>query len=353
MEAAIYVAQGKAPSLADSPGYQRAAGGEPADRVLDAYASADGIRRALVPRSGLLGELGALLDQPSLSASALSASPAGGGLRIRIHSTFVAEPAQLAASRPVQFGPSLDEVLPAHSMLLLDAQNLQASAPKLLAIAARAGILGRLIPLLSRLGSALRGQGVDVDQVLGVFRGETALAIAPGRQGSGPEPVIVTRTSDEASTRAILANLEGPLSQVFTPTGDAPGVVPVISDTSLAGVPVHEVSLAPGFGLDYAVAHGLVVVSTGLAGVAGVLRHAATLGGSSNFQSVLGDRPSQVTSLVFFDLSQLLRLGERSGLIASAPQGVLGTAVERIHAVGLTSWRGANDTTTQVQLEIP
>ncbi len=352
VESAIYVSDGAAPSLATSAEYQRAAAEEPAPRVLDAYASADGVRRALAPSPGLLGDIGYLLDQPALRATAISVSAAGSGLQVDVRSSLVPRLAQARAHRPVQFSPTLTGVLPAGSMLLLDAKDLRTSLPRLLAVSARAGILGRIAPLLSRLGGALSSEGVDLRQVFAVFSGESVIAVTPGRGGNGPAPVIVTRTTNMPTTRAILAELEAPLAQVFTPAS-GPGQVPQVTDTTAAGVPVREVPLEPGFDLDYSVAHGLVVVSTSLTGITDVFKHAAALSTARGFRSALTDHPRRVTSLVFFDLSQLLRLGEQTGLIGSAQHATLWPAFEKIHAVGLESWRGADDTTTKIQLQIP
>jgi hypothetical protein len=222
-----------------------------------------------------------------------------------------------------------------------------------LAVTARLGIAGRIGPLISRLGSALAAQGADLRQVLRLFSGETVVAITPGRGGRGPAPVLVTRTAHPEQARAVLAGLEGPLTQVFTPPPGSPGQVPTTRDASVAGVGVRELSLAPGFQLVYAVAHGLVVLSSGPAGVAGVFAHAHALSDAPRFQATLGNHPDRVTSLVFFDLSQLLRLGGQTGLIDSTPASALWPALETIRTVGLTSWRGANDTTTKLQLQIP
>jgi hypothetical protein len=353
VQSAIDVATGHVRSLAASAGYVRAASGAPAGRVIDFYASADGVRRALVPSSGLLGDLGALLDRPALSAASVSISPAAHGLRVDVHRTLVSRPAEAPASRPVQFQPTLAGVLPAGSSVLLDARGLHSSFPALLSMAARLGVAAKIGPLVTRLGSALIAQGADVSEVLRIFSGETVVAITPGRDGRGPSPVLVTRTTHPDHARAVLAGLEGPLTQVFAPPPGAPGQVPTTRDASVAGVPVRELSLAPGFQLVYAVAHGLVVLSSSPAGVAGVLAHAHALSDAPAFRSTLGDHPSEVTSLVFFDLSQLLRLGGQTGMIDSTREATLWPALETIRKVGLTSWRGANDTTTQLQLQIP
>jgi hypothetical protein len=353
VHAAIDVAHGRTRSLASSDTYRRSAGAEPAGRVLDAYASADGVRRALVPHSGLLGELGSLLVQPRLSAATISISALSGRLHVAVHSSLVPKPSTAPVSTSPQFTPTLPTALPAGSQLLLDAPGLHSSVPRLLSFGAPLGIGERLGAILSRLGSALAAQGLNPAQFLSLFAGETAIAVVPGSGGSGPAPVVVTRTSDEARARGVLSSLEGPLTQVFAPASNQPGVVPEASDATVAGVSVHELSLAPGFRLDYAVAHGLVVLSTGRAGITRVFTHTRTLDGTPGLRSVLGEHPSEVTSLVFFDLSQLLRLGERAGLIDSTRQASLWPAVEKIRAIGLASWRGANDTTTELQLQMP
>lgn len=353
VRAAIDVAHRRATSLAASGVYQRAAAPEPASRVLDAYASADGVRRALLPNSGLLGTLGSLLDQPRLDATTISISALAGRLAITVHSSLFPRSGKARAAAPVQFTPTLASLLPAGSQLLMDARGLRSSLPRLLAVGGRLGIGDRLGGLLSRLGSALVGQGVDPAQFLKLFAGETAIAIVPGRHGGGPVPVLLTRTADETGARAVLASLEGPLTQVFAPPSNQPGLVPEVLDTTVAGVSVHELSLAPGFHFDYAVARGLVVLSTGAAGVAGVFAHTNPLSGAGSFQSALAGHPTEVTSLLFFDPSQLLRLGARSGLIDSTRQASLWLAVEKLRDVGVESWRGPNDTTTQVQLQTP
>ncbi len=53
VRAAVDVASGTGTSLQASDAYRKAAAGEPADRVLDAYASVAGVRRLLAPQGGV------------------------------------------------------------------------------------------------------------------------------------------------------------------------------------------------------------------------------------------------------------------------------------------------------------
>lgn len=351
VESAIFVAAGRAPSLASTPGYQSAAGAEPSDRVLDVYASAAGIRRALLPRRGLVGALAVLLDQPALSATTISISPAAPGLRVTVHSTLDGRALRRLHATPVQFSPALDAVLPGRSTLLFDVANLPPTAARVLGAAARADIAGRFGPLLSRLGSGLAAEGVDVQRVLSIFSGETAIALVP-TSGGGPAPVIVTRTSHPDATRARLANLEAPLTQLFTPPGSGPGQVPEVNDFPLAGASIHQLALAPGFQLDYAVAHGLVVFSTSPQGIAAVIAHRRALSTAPAYDATLADHPDEVTSLLFSALPQLLRLGEQTGLIDSSRLATVWPDLAKVRAVGLASTRGELETTSQLSLQI-
>src|SRR5262249_22992623 len=131
VRSAIDVATDSAPSLAGNSAYDTAAAGEPTDRVLDAYVSAAGVRRFLASAMGPLGGLGALLSQPALAATAISLSPASGGVRVRVHGALAAGVLKLTG-RPQQFEPKLPDVLPTGSMLLLDAARLDTAAPRVL-----------------------------------------------------------------------------------------------------------------------------------------------------------------------------------------------------------------------------
>jgi hypothetical protein len=70
------------------------------------------------------------------------------------------------------------------------------------------------------------------------------------------------------------------------------------------------------------------------------------------YQQTLTDQPGPVTSLVFFDFSQLLRLAERTGLARSARYQALRPDLGRIRAVGLETTRGRADSTAEITLQI-
>jgi hypothetical protein len=341
VRAAIDAFRGAAPSLAASGDYRNAASGEPADRVIDAYVSADGVRRLLAPQGGLFAALGTLLSRPALTGATLSLSASGSTLRLRVHSAFAR--AETARS----FSPSLGQLLPAGSMVDLDLSGVSGTAPRVLGAASSLGIAGNVGPLLARLGDALHAEGVNVSHLESLFSGETSVSIGP----SGGLTVL-TRVSNEHATNAELANLEIPLSQLFPAPATGSGQVPQFTAQQVDGITAHQLSLGTGLRINYAVFRGLLVISTSLNGIESVAKRARSLTDEPAYHAALGGAPSQVTSLVFLDFSQLLDLGERTGLLRGARFQALAPDIHRIRAAGLDSTRGEADSTAELTLEI-
>lgn len=341
VRSAIDVSRGAVRSLAASDEYRSAASGEPADRVIDAYVSSDGVQRLLIPQGGLFGAAGRLVAQPALTGAAMSLSASGSMLKLHVHSAF----ARSGAVRP--FSPSLAGLLPAGTMLDFDLTGIAHTAPRVLGAAASVGIAGNVGPLLARLGGALHAEGVNISRLQSLFSGETSVSIGP----SGALTVL-TRVRDEQATSAELANLEIPLAQLFPAPTTGSGQVPQFTDRSVDGVTAHQLSLGTGLRINYAVFNGLLVISTSLDGIGAVARRARALTDEPAYHAVSGGAPSQVTSLVFLDFSQLLDLGERTGLLRGARYKALAPDIERIRAAGLDSTRGEADSTAELTLEI-
>jgi hypothetical protein len=352
--AAIDAASSRSRSLMGSGAYTSAAAGEPAGRVLDIYISLAGVRRVLELRHGLLGALGLLLDQPAFTGATVSVSADKGSARVLLHSALDPNLAGLNKSSRAGFTPTLQGALPARSMVL-DVGGLDRAAPRLLSAAAAAGVAPRVGPLLQRLGNALGAEGADVHSAASIFHGETAVAIVPGSgtHGAGsPSLVIVTRTSKESAVRTQLASLEAPLAQLFPPPAQGPGGAPEFNDVQVAGKTAHQLVLAPGLQIAYTVARGLVVIATSHDGLASVLSHRRSLASDPGWTSTLGQPDKNVTSLVFLDLSQLLSLGEQTGLLPRTRLGRLRPDLEKVRAIGLDSTRGKADTTAELYLKI-
>jgi hypothetical protein len=351
VRAAIAAGLGHARSLAADPAYRSAAAGEPAGRVLDAYLPAAGVRRLVEPRGGVIGAIAGLLDRPALSGVTISVSAVSDGAQLRIHSALGGSAASAKRrSHPISFAPTLQSFLPAGSMLMFDVDGLDRAAPELLRAAVTAGFAANVAPLLARLGTALTAQGVSIHKVTSVFGGETAVAISPGPT---PSLLVVARTPNEAATRNELADLEAPLTALFPAPNAGPGQIPGLADQQIGGVTVHELGLGPGLQIDYAVFDGLVVVSTSVAAIDQVVSRSRSLADEQTYKTALSGRPGQLSSVLFTDFSQLLGLGEQTGLTSGTRVRELLPDLAKIRAIGLSSTSGESDTTTELRLEIP
>ncbi len=345
---AIAAGTGRARSLAADPAYRRAAAGEPAGRVLDVYLPAAGLRRVLEPRGGVIGAIAWLLDRPALVGTTLSVSAVSGGADVQIHGTLRGG---RGGSHPISFAPTLQSVLPAGSTLMLDVDGLDRAGPQLLGAFATAGVAANVAPLLGRLGTALAGQGVSARKVLSsIFGGETAVALSPAPT---PSLLIVSRTSHQAATQSELAGLEAPLTALFPAPAAGPGQIPGLADQQVGGVTVHELGLGAGLQIDYAVFNGLVVVSTSVRAIDEVASRSRSLADDNAYKTVLADQPGQVSSLLFADFSQLLNLGEQTGLTSGPRMRALLPDLAKVRAIGLSSTAGKSDTTTELHVEIP
>ncbi|MEO6857360.1 MAG: DUF3352 domain-containing protein [Solirubrobacteraceae bacterium] len=348
VKAAIDVASGVLPSLAASTVYQRAMGPEPSGRVLSAYASLAGVRRLLSPRGGVVGAFGDLLYQPALQGVALGLEPTSGGARVLIHSALDPTLQRLAPGQS-SFTPTLQNVLPSGAILMLDVRGLNRIAPAVLSAGATAGIAGGVRQLLSRLGAALGAEGVNVHAITSLFSGETAVGIVPNGQSN--TLVVVSRVPNVAQARTQLADLEIPLAQLFQPPN--PTKVPVFNDVTVGGVSDHQLSLASGPELDYAVFRGLVVISTSTAGVAAVAQHAHSLAQDPGFRSVLETHPTGVSSLIYASLPDLVALGRSTNLISGPGFGRLAPDLAAIAHAGLISTRSSGQSTVRLFLSLP
>jgi hypothetical protein len=275
-------------------------------------------------------------------------SPADNAATIRVHSVLGGD---VTRTPPPAFAPTLASQIAAGVPLMLNVGDLQRAAPMVLAASARLGFVGGLGPLLSRLGAALTSEGANVSAVESIFSRESAVLVTDG--GGAPGLAVVARASSPGAARVALARLEAPLTQIFTSTGSAAGQVPEWRDRQVAGVTARQFAFAPGLQVDYAVVGGQVVISTNLAGIAAVATVRHSLADSSGFRRVSSNRPSQVTSLLFLDFSQLLSLGEQTGLVRSSLVRRLSPDLDRIRNAGASSTGGEADTTAELFLEIP
>lgn len=331
-------------SLAASRRFRAALANAPADRVIDLYATAGALRELLPGRGAAAAAALAALDAPDLAAigASLSTGPRTG--RVRIHELLTG-----TVTPAARFVPTLPGRIPSGAAALIDTSNLVRSAPRLLATLRAAGVLGRIGPLLSRLGAALRAEGVDLGAVESLFTGESAIAITS--TAVHPSLLIVARTRRPATARLGLASIEPSIAALFPPSGAGPGQAPLFTERLIGGVTVHQLQLAPGLQLDYAVFDRLIVVATGTGAIAALAHGGGTVSASSAYTEVAGSATGSISSLVFLDLSQLIRLGEQTGLLRGTGDTLV-PELARIRAIGLRSTGGKNESTAELSFTI-
>ncbi len=348
---AIDAQAGRRSALAGQGAYRRAMKGAPDGRVADLYASSAGVRQVLAPRGGVLGAVGGLLDQPALAGAALTLSAQGDGARARLHT--VLDPGQAAPPSPfAPFTPSLPAQAQGPATAWLQLSGIGAAGPRLLGAVPTGGAGARIAAVLGQLGRALSARGVDLNRdVLPVLQGEFALEITPGIPL--PTLTLIARTRDEAGARAAFAQLQGPLAQIFAPTGSGPGVAPTFTEETVAGVDVFRLRLSAVRELDYAVFDGRLVASTSLQGIAAARSAGPRLASDADFRAATAERPKKVTSLVFLDFRQLLGLIEQTGLSQNPRYRAVRADLARIRSAGLTSSRQESESTVELNLKIP
>jgi hypothetical protein len=347
---AIDARAGRVPSLASSQPFRRATGGLPDGRVIDAYASPEGVARVLAPQRGALGAAGALLDQPGLRGVALALTAHSDGAQLMVHSVL-----QGGQPRSKPFSPRLLGSVPANAMAYIGLTRLDRAAGRLLTAGLAGGGAGaRITALLQRAQRDLqRRTGVNLRRdVLPLFQGEVALWLAP----AVPAPVLtlISATDDEGATRGAFAKLQVPLARLLAPPNASAAAVPTWQERDLGdGVQAFQLRIATGVELDYAVFDGKLVVSTSLDGVRAVKDDKKRLPDDGSFKATLGDRPDQVTSLVFLNFSQLLALGERTGLADSRAYLSVRDDLRKVKAVGASATGSGGESTTKVFIQIP
>jgi hypothetical protein len=353
LRVAIDRSQGRGHSLDENPLWDKARANLPSDRALDIYLSRDGVERLLAPQSGILGLTGTLLSQPALAAVGV----AMGGSDDQAKLTFdtVLDPALAKASprSSKPFEPDLLNDVPKDAVAYLGVTGLDRAAARLLGLAGATGVNGAGLAALARQARARLGKesGVDLNRdVLSALQNETALFVLPGLPT--PTLALIAKTKDEKATRVALAKLQVPLAKLLSVPANGAGSTPTFQQQDAGGVPAFQLRLGPTIELDYAVFDGKVVVATSLAGIRRIKEAKGSLEDAPAFQSVLADRPSSITSLVFLDFGQLLALSERTGLRQDPAYLAVRGDLQRIRAVGVATSAKTNETTAELTISV-
>jgi hypothetical protein len=347
VQGALDRAAGRGAALADDPTYRRATRDLPAARVADAYVSAAGLRRLLAPQGGLLGGLAVLLDQPGLEGVGLAAE--AGDRRLHVQARSVLDAAR-RGQRPRPFRPELLDVVPADALAYLGVRGVSGALGNLLTAAAGGTDAGGAGPLLARLRRELAAQpgGALERELVRLFDGEVALVVTA--DVPAPRLSLITRVKDPSGAATLLGRLRRPLARAL---GAGGGAAPAWRREDAGGVAAWTLSVAGGAEVSYALFDGLLVVSTGAEGIRRIREADGRLSASDRFAEVTERRPEFPTSLGLLDFSQLLELGEQTGLNESRSYLAAREDLRKLGAVGLSSHGGEGETTSEILLSIP
>jgi hypothetical protein len=326
-------------SLATNPDFARATGSLPADRVADGWASADGVRRLLAPQGGVLGAAGVLLDQPGLKCAAIGLVAHDKGVRVVVRSELDRSGKSGQAFKP--FAPSLQKVVPKGVLGYLGVSGLSSAISRLFAAAG---------PQTAGLGELLRRAGRQLDRqsggrltraVLATLQGEVALTLTPAL----PAPVATVIAHARPDTLSALRQLETPIAKLL-------GRGARFHTVSVAGARSRVLKAGP-ITLAYAVVRDSLVIATSPAGIAAVANAPVHLDSEDTFKTVADDAPGKVSSLLFLDFTELLRLGEQTGLGDSRAYQSVRDDLRKVRAVGAWSSGSGDESTAEINLSIP
>jgi hypothetical protein len=352
VNAALDRTRGQGESIEQDETFRRAGSDLPEGRVAHAYASAAGLRRLLVPQGDLVGSLAVLLDQPALQGVSLTFEAVDGGARITTRSALDTDLAGRGQARLRVFEPGLLEAVPSEgTVAYLGVSGISGTLGNLVATAAGGADAAGAGQLLGRLRQELdRQAGGNLERdLLSLLEGEVAVVV--GRAIPAPTLTLVTAVEDEGRTRQVLERLQRPLAELMTPEGEQ---APSWSEEDLGdGVRGSTLTVPGGAALTYAVAEGRLIVGTGPDAVRRIKDAEEPLGDAEAFGQVVDDRPDQVTSIGFLDFSQLLELGEQTGLTESQAYLRARDDLRRIRAVGVSSTGSEGATTAEILLSIP
>jgi hypothetical protein len=350
VQAALAPSSDRGKSLDENPTFTAATRELPEGRVATAYASADGLRRLLVPQGSLVGGVAVLFDQPALKGVGLAVEAEDEAARITARSILDPAERKKQPSPFEAFEPTLQDAVPSDALGYLGVSGISGALQRLVGAAASGAGVGGLGPALEALRKDLEKQaGGNLERdLLAQLRGETALVVT--RSGALPVLSLVTKTRDEGATRDVLRRLQQPVAKLLTPKG---GDAPRWTRKEIEGEEAFTLTLPGGAGVSYAVLDGRLVISSSEDGLRQIGGADEPLSGTAAYESVLGERPDKIGSVGFLDFSQLLELGEQTGLNDSRAYLAARDDLRKIRAVGVSSSGNEEETTAEIILSIP
>jgi hypothetical protein len=160
-----------------------------------------------------------------------------------------------------------------------------------------------------------------------------------------PAPVLTVVAHARKDTGRTLAQLEAPIARLLGKTAR-------FRATSVAGRSARLLKAGP-ISIAYAVFDDKLVISTATSGIAAVARGGDHLDRQDSFKTVAGGAPGKVSSLLFLDFTELLRLGEQTGLGDSRAYQSVRDDLQKVRAVGAWSSGSGDESNAEINLSIP
>jgi len=287
------------------------------------------------PAIGLLRSL-----DPTVEAAAAAADVDGDSLRVRARVRHEGQPGPCAAIA----GEDLTEIADPEAALYLEVPSISCV---LRALTERFDDVDAAVRRLGRLGEELGGVSFE-DELLPLLDHRGALLATPGE--AAPALTLVVDDVDEKQALDVFARLQPALIRLLG--ARELGQAPTFGAADVEGITAATAHLAPGLELSYAAWDRRLVVSTALEGIAAV-RRANGLPGTDGFDTVLDDRPDELSALVFLDLNQLLTLGEQAGLAEDPRYLAIRDDLQKLRAAGAVVSREGEFTTAELTFQIP
>ncbi len=312
----------------------------PDDRLIEAYVSEDGVDALISGDRGTLGSLAPVIA-PGASVGAAAALVASeGAFELAVRSSLDPERAQSSpgffAAFP-SFEPELPKILPERSLAYIGFGEPRATVSALLAQASAQA--PGIATGFERLFARLRRKGrVDLQrELLAALGSEAAFALAPRSADDAALPYLelVASGVDEERARRALASLQGPLAAAVDPGSDLQA--PVYGEAEVEGVQTRSLRLSPTVEITSAVFAGLAVIATDPAAIGQLARGEGGLDRSQLYERATEDlgEDEQVSLLAFFDLGELVAVGEQLGLAEDPIYATFAGEFRRLEALGL------------------
>ncbi len=336
---AVIDTAGGADSLATEPVAEEVRAELPDHRLLEAYASAEGVAELIAGAPGTLGSLTPFISPGSTRGVGLALSADGaGGLEVAVRSALDPErtksdPGFFAAFPP--FEPGLPSELAADTLGYVGIGDPASTVRGLLAQASAQapGIAAGFEDLIADL----RRQGeVNIErELLEALGGEAAFALEPRSVAGGealPYLMFAGDEVDEERARRALASLQGPLVDAVDPGANRQA--PVFSQREIAGVDARSMRISPTVELTYAVFDELAVIATDPAGIASLADGDGGLDSDGLYERATSGLSDEVSLIIFLDLGALVALGERLGLAEDPVYATFAGEFRRLEALG-------------------